>query len=99
LSSVLRREQDGRAGRGPRLDHLPHRKAGDRVEAGRRLVEEENGRLEDERGGEVEPPAHAAGVRLRRAPRRLDEVEAREQFVRAGARLPSRQVVQAPDHL
>ena len=52
------------------LDEVPHRQAAARVEAGRRLVEEEDRRRVDERGGQVEPAAHAAGVGLARCGRR-----------------------------
>ena len=47
-----------------RLDLLPDRLAADRVEPGRRLVEEQDLGLVDERGGEVEPPLHPARVAL-----------------------------------
>ena len=54
-----------------------------RVEPGRRLVEEQHRRAEHERGREVEPAAHAAGVGLRRPLGGLGELEALEQLVRA----------------
>ena len=62
LLEVLGGEEDGRALAVQRRDLLPDRLAADRVEAGRRLVEEEHPRLVDERRGEVEPPAHPARV-------------------------------------
>ena len=65
------------------LDQLPEGEAAPRVEAGRRLVEEEHGRPRDQRGGEVEPAAHAAGVRLHEAVAGLREVEGLEQLARA----------------
>ena len=77
LLEVLRRQEDGDAvlAREPR-DLVPERRAALRVEAGRRLVEEEDARPVDEREREVEPPLHAARVaahlavgRLRRARR------------------------------
>ena len=67
LLEVLRREHEGRAA-GDELAHqVPELAAGGRVEAGRRLVEEEHRRRGDEAGGEVEPPAHAARVGLDQA--------------------------------
>ena len=87
LVEVLRREQHGRARGGARLDRLPHRQAAAGVQAGGRLVEEQHGRPVDERGGEVEPPAHAARVGLGRPLGGLDELEALQQLVRAALRL------------
>ena len=46
------------------LDRLPQREPAARVEARGRLVEEQHRRAVHERGGEVEPAAHAAGVGL-----------------------------------
>ena len=71
LLQVLRGEQHGRAlGRRARsmTSHRSLRLL--RVEAGRRLVEEEHRRAVDEGGGEVEAAAHAAGVGARPAGRR-----------------------------
>ena len=62
LLQVLGGEEDGRALVVQRAHLLPDRLAADRVEAGGRLVEEEDARLVDERGGEVEPAPHAARV-------------------------------------
>ena len=45
-------------------DHLPGGPSRRRVEAGRRLVQEEELRVADEREREVEPPLLAAGERL-----------------------------------
>ena len=47
-----------------RADDVPHPEPAARVEAGRRLVEEQQPRPADERAAEVEPAAHAARVRL-----------------------------------
>ena len=65
------------------LDHRPQLGAALRVEPGGRLVEEEHRRLVHERRGEVEPPAHAAGVRADEAVARVREVEPLEQLVGA----------------
>ena len=91
LVEVLRRQEHGRALGDEPVDRLPQREAAARVEPGGRLVEEHHGRVGDQRRGEIEPAAHAAGVRLRDAARDLEQVEALEQLVAAplgfGARL------------
>ena len=82
------------------FDRLPERDAAARVEAGGRLVEEEDRRPRDERGGEVEPAAHAARVGPDEAVGGLGEVEALEQLAsRALAASRLRQVVEPADHL
>ena len=68
-----------------RADDLPHLVARARVEPGGRLVEEHQARGDDDAGGDVEPPAHAAGVVLDLRGRRVGEAERVEQLV--GARL------------
>ena len=71
LVEVLRGQQHGRARRRRAPRSSSHRlEPAARVEAGGRLVEEQHRRLGDERGGEVEPAAHAARVGLDRAVRR-----------------------------
>ena len=70
LLQVLGGEEDGGAVVVQRPHLLPDRLAADRVEAGGRLVEEEDPRFVDERGGEVEPALHAARVGRRRGGRR-----------------------------
>ena len=52
---------------------------------GGRLVEEEHRRLVHERGREVEPAAHPAGVRAHQPVAGVQEVEALEQPRRCGA--------------
>ena len=64
LVEVLGGEQDRRALGGERADDVPHLVAAARVEAGGRLVEEEQLGRDDDAGGDVEPAAHAAGVVL-----------------------------------
>ena len=63
------------------LDHLPEVVAARRVEAGGGLVEEQHRRPVHERGGQVEPAAHAAGVGPRRAVGGVGEPEPLEQLV------------------
>ena len=71
--------------RDQRAHDVPHLVAAARVEAGGRLVEEQQVGRDDDAGGDVEPAAHAARVRLHLAVGRLGEVERLEQLV--GARL------------
>ena len=68
-------------------DDLPHRAAAARVQAGGRLVEEDDPRVADQRHREVEPALHAAGVGRDRLLRRLDQVEPLQQLGRP-ARAP-----------
>jgi hypothetical protein len=77
---------------------MPHLEATARVEARRRLVEEEHGRARDEGGSEVEPAAHASGVGLGRALGGVHEVEALEQRDAAPLRLGAAHAVQTTDH-
>ncbi len=98
LVEVLRRQQHGRAVGDEPLDRVPQRQAAARVEASRRLVEEQHRRARDERCREVEPAAHAAGVRLDGALAGVGEVEAVEQLGRALLRRRTRLPVEAPDH-
>ena len=80
LLEVLRREQD----RGPFglevLDDGPELVAAVEVEARRGLVQEQDRRTVDERGAQVEAPAHPAGVRARRPVGGVDEVELLEEL-------------------
>ena len=64
LVEVLRGQQHRRALGDERADDVPHLVAPARVEAGRRLVEEQQLRGDDDARGDVEPPAHAARVVL-----------------------------------
>ena len=69
LVEVLRAQQHGGAEAGERADDVPHLVARARVQAGRRLVEEHELGGHDDAGGEVQPPAHAAGEVLHEAVR------------------------------
>ena len=99
LLEVLRGQQHGRARRRARLDRLPHAQPRAGVEARGGLVEEQHRRPVDERGGQVEPPAHAAGVGLGGPLGRLGQLEALEQLVRAHPRLLAGHVVELAHHL
>src|SRR4051794_37809410 len=61
LVEVVRREHDGLAELAQRADRLPGGAARGRVEAGGRLVEEDQLRVADQRQAEVQPPQLAAG--------------------------------------
>jgi hypothetical protein len=84
LLEVLGGEQQCAALGDELLDHMPQVAATRRVEPGRRLVEEEHGRAVDQRGGQVEPAPHAAGVGLGRAIGGVAEPEPLEQLVGPG---------------
>ena len=98
LLEVLRRQEQGVVLAHLAADHVPHAEPAAGVEPRRRLVEEEEPRPPDERGGEVESPPHPARIRLRDAVARVLEVELGEQLVRATPRLGARQLVEAPEH-
>ena len=75
-------------------DDLPHAEATARIEAGRRLVEEDQPGPADQRARQVEPPPHAARVRLDRAVGRIGQRELLEQVVGAALRLGLRELIQ-----
>ncbi len=105
LVEVVGGQQDGdRLVRGEPADLGPHLCAPLRVEAGRRLVEEEHARLVNQGQRHVEAPLHAARPATDRAVRGLGQVEALQQLVHPPAsadaedpRLQS-QVVAAAGH-
>ena len=78
---------------------LPELVAALRVEAGGRLVEEQDRRGGDEARREIEPAPHAAGVRLDEPVGGVGEPEALEQLVGARRATARGQVVEAADHL
>ena len=82
LLEVLRGEQERRALADQLADDVPHAEPAARVEAGGRLVEEEQPRPADQGAGEVEPAAHAARVGLHDAVGGVGEVELLEQLGR-----------------
>ena len=87
LLEVLRRQEDRDAVGDELADDLPHDPPAARVEAGRRLVEEDDPRVADEGHRQVEPAAHAARVRRGRLAGGVDEVEPLEQLRDAPAAL------------
>src|SRR5205085_8101122 len=64
LVEVVRREEDGLPELAEGADHLPRRAPRRRVEARRRLVEEDELGIADERDAEVEAPLLTARERL-----------------------------------
>ena len=82
-----------------RAHDAPHVLALGRVQAGRRLVEEDHRRAADEAGGEVEPAAHAAGVGLRagRSAASVRSNQSSSSCARARASRPA-EVEQPADH-
>jgi hypothetical protein len=87
LVEVLGGEQHGRAALGEFPDGLPHLDARLRVQPGRRFVEEDDRRIPDEAHRDVQPAAHATGVRRRSPSARLGQGEAPEQVVGDRARV------------
>jgi hypothetical protein len=97
LLEVLRGEEDRDAVvAGQPRDLVPQGAAALHVEAGGRLVEEEDARVVDERQREVEPPPHAARVAADAPAGGLGEAHAREQLVAALPSLGSVEAVERP---
>ena len=84
LLQVLGGEEQRRAVGHELADHVPEVVAAARIEARRRLVEEEDAWSVHERGREVEAAPHAAGVGLDRTVGGVGEGEALEQLVDTG---------------
>ena len=98
LLEVLGREQERRALADEAADDVPHAEPAARVEAGRRLVQEQEPRPPDEGAAEVEPAAHAARVGLDDAVAGVGQVELLEQLVGPSPGLGRRQLVQPAEH-
>jgi len=77
---VLRGEEDRDPAGHQIADDLPHGAAAARVQAGGRLVEEDDAGVADQGHREVEPPAHAAGVGSSRFACRVGQAELAEQL-------------------
>ena len=99
LLEVLRGQDDRRAVAHQTPQEVPQIATAPRVEAGGRFVEEQDGRIGHEAGGEVEAPPHAAGEVLDELAGSIGEVEPLEELVAAPAGLGPGQAVQATDHL
>ena len=99
LVEDLRGEQHRRAPRDERLDRIPELDAAADVQSGGRLVEEQDRRPGDQRGGQVEAAAHPARIGANETVGGVGEVEGGQQLPRPGTRLPSREVVEPADHL
>ena len=95
LLEVLRGQEDGHALVPRKPAPPPRAPPALRVEAGGRLVEEEDPRPVDEGQREVEAPLHPAGVRAHLAVGGLREADAVEELVRPARTLAARRVVQA----
>jgi hypothetical protein len=80
LLQVLGGEQDRGSAGHQVADDLPHGAAAARVQAGGRLVQEEDARVADQAHRQVEPAPHAAGVGGGRLPGRLGQVEPVQQL-------------------
>ena len=96
LLEVLGRQEDGDAVlAAPAADLLPERGAALDVEAGGRLVEEEDARAVDERERQVEPALHPARVAAHLAVGGFGQADALEQLVGARPALGPRQRLEA----
>ena len=82
LFQILGGEEDRDPGGHELADELPHGAAAARVQAGRRLVQEDDARVADQGHRQVEPAAHAAGIGAGRLPGRLDQIEPVQQLGR-----------------
>ena len=99
LLHVLRRQQNRGAAADEVRDRLPHSVAAARVEPGRRLVEEQDLGLRDERSREVEATAHPARVRLGGPVGSLVEFELHQQLAGSLLRPLLAEVVQTTHHV
>src|SRR5918996_4488417 len=80
LLEVLRGEQQRGSSALQVLDDGPELLAAVEVETGGRFVEEQDRRTGPERRAQIEPPAHATGVRARGTLGGIGEVELLEQL-------------------
>ena len=96
---VLRGQQDRRAVADQLLDGDPQALAALGVQPGGRLVEEEDRRVRHQRGGQVQPPAHAARVGLQHAITGAGQAEFLEQLVGPARRHLAAQVGEARHHV
>jgi len=94
LVELLRGQEDRDTVRHELADGLPHHAAASRVEAGGRLVEEDDARVADQGHRKIEPALHAAGVGRRGLFGRVGQVELVEQPSGAPSAFGPAQVVQ-----
>ena len=80
LLEVVRRQEHGRAGVAQLAHLVPHPRAALRIEARRRLVEEQQLRQVHEPDADVEPALLPAGIGLRRAVGAVGELERGDQL-------------------
>ena len=95
----MRRQDEGHAALLEPVQAVPDHVPGLRVEARRRLVEEHQVRLVDQRSRHREPALHAARQRLDLVVGALGELDEVEELLRPPAGLPARQPeIAAVDH-
>ena len=87
LVHVVSREEDRLAERAQALDHVPGGAPGRRVEAGRRLVEEDELRVADQGEGHVEPSALPARELLAERVRLLLQPDERDRLLDVARRV------------
>jgi hypothetical protein len=83
LLHVVRGQQQGHALSSQALQGLPHGQAGLRVEAGRRLVQDDQLGVVDERPGDQQAPLHPPGERLDPVACAVRQVREVQQLLRA----------------
>ena len=98
LLQVLGGEQHGGSLAGKAADHLPQGAAAVRIETGRRLVEEQDGRAADEAGRQVQAAAHPPGVGAHRPARGGLQPELGQQVRCPGPGLAPRHPAELPEH-
>ena len=96
---VVRREHDRHTGPLELGQHLVDPLPALRINADRRLVEQDELRLMHEAAGDVEPAAHAAGEALDGLARSLDEIRPLERPRDARGQVGFRNAVQPAEHL
>ena len=79
LIEVLGGQEDGHAVGHQLADDVPHRAAAARIQSGRRLVQENDLGPADQRHGQIQLPAHAAGIGRCRLAGRFGQIEALQQ--------------------
>ena len=83
LAHVLGRDQEGSSGVAEPMELIPDPRSKERVDPGRRLVEEEQRRVVDECTGELEAALHPARQRAGAPTADLPEVDELEDLARA----------------